>query len=77
MRLSVSLVFAASFIFAAITHSTAAVAPTPAEQAACRSDFLKFCFGTKPGGGRGFVCLAKQKDKLSAACRAVIEAHEQ
>ncbi|MFI5015576.1 MAG: cysteine rich repeat-containing protein [Hyphomicrobiales bacterium] len=72
MRLAVSLAVAAVSLL-----STGAMAQTAAEQAACRSDFLKFCAGTKPGGGRGLACLAKQKDKLEAACRQVIEAHSQ
>jgi hypothetical protein len=52
-----------------------ALAQTPAEQAACRADFQKLCAGTKPGGGRVLGCLSKQKDKLSDACRQVVEKH--
>jgi hypothetical protein len=57
--------------------SSTAMAQTAAERAACRSDFIKLCPGTRPGGGRGLECLAKQKDQVSEACRKVLEAHGQ
>jgi len=43
--------------------------------AACMGDFQKLCAGTKPGGGRVLACLAQQKDKLTPACRQVVDAH--
>jgi hypothetical protein len=55
--------------------SGAAMAQTAAEQAACKPDYEKFCKGVMPGGGRIIACLAKQKDKLSAACQKVVAAH--
>jgi hypothetical protein len=52
-----------------------AMAQTMAEKLACKADFQKLCPGVKPGGGRPFACLAKQKDKLSPDCAKVIAAH--
>jgi hypothetical protein len=52
-----------------------AFAQTAAERAACSGDFKKLCPGVAPGGGRVLGCLSKQKDKLSDACRQVVEKH--
>lgn len=46
---------------------------TAAERLACTADYQKFCAGVSPGNGRALACLSKQKDKLSPACRAVID----
>lgn len=61
----------------ALALSSAAIAQTPtaAEQAACKADTEQHCKGVLPGGGRILVCLAKVKDKLSADCRKVVDAH--
>ena len=48
-------------------------AQTAAQRAACGADVRKFCQGIKPGGGRLFACLAKQKDQLSDACKKMVE----
>lgn len=37
---------------------------------ACRSDFSKFCKGTRPGGGRVIQCLRKHQKDLSPECQA-------
>jgi hypothetical protein len=55
--------------------SGSAVAQTAAERAACQADFEKYCEGVTPGGGRVVECLAKQLDKLTPQCKAVVEAH--
>ena len=55
----------------AISHS--AMAQTAEQQAACGADFRKLCPGVMLGGGRILDCLAKQKDKLSPACKKVVE----
>lgn len=52
-----------------------AFAQTAAERAACMDDFKKLCPGVAPGGGRVLGCLSKQKDKLTEACRAVVQKH--
>ena len=70
MRLLFSVV-----ALAAALGSGIATAQTAAERAACEADFKKFCTGVEPGGGRGEECLAKQLDKLTPDCKAVIEAH--
>ena len=57
------------------TFATAALAQTAAEREACKADTQKFCPGIMPGGGRILACLAKDKSKLSEACRKVVESH--
>lgn len=49
-------------------------ADTAAIQTACRSDFQALCKGTKPGGGRIIACLKAHDSKLSAGCRAALQA---
>jgi hypothetical protein len=48
---------------------------TPNERGACTSDYKKFCSGIAPGHGI-VACLNKQHAKLSATCRAVIDARK-
>jgi len=62
---------AATLTLLAISQN--AMAQTAEQQAACGGDFRKLCPGVMPGGGRILDCLAKQKDKLSPACKKVIE----
>jgi hypothetical protein len=55
--------------------STAALAQTAAERAACSADVKAFCAGLMPGGGRLLNCLADHKDKISPACAKVVASH--
>jgi Cysteine rich repeat len=59
----------------AVGLSSPALAQTAEEEAACRADFQKFCQGVMPGGGRIVSCLANHKDKISSACKKVVDAH--
>lgn len=43
---------------------------------ACMGDYEKYCKGVTPGGGRIIGCLAKESDKLTAACKKVLTAAE-
>lgn len=40
---------------------------------ACEEDFKKLCPDVRPGGGRILKCLNGQTDKLTPACREVLE----
>ena len=51
--------------------STAALAQTAAERAACSADVKTFCPVMLPGRGRILNCLADHKDKISPACANV------
>jgi|tagenome__1003787_1003787.scaffolds.fasta_scaffold20656058_2 hypothetical protein len=51
-----------------------AKAQTADQRAACQGDAKKLCVGVSPGGGRILECLAKQKDKLTDPCKAVVAA---
>jgi len=66
-----SAILAAAFVLVSLN---AASAQTAEQRAACSGDVQKFCQGVTPGGGRILDCLAKQKDKLSDACKKVIAA---
>lgn len=58
--------------------STAAFAQelTAAQRDACMGDYQKYCKSVTPGGGRIIACLAKESDKLTPACKKVLEAAE-
>ena len=66
----VAFAFSVSASLVAVSHS--AIAQSADQQAACGADFRKLCPGVMPGGGRVLDCLAKQKDKLSPACKKVV-----
>jgi hypothetical protein len=60
---------------AAVCTATAAQAATKAEQAACRSDAMKFCSDNLGKPHEMSACLRDHKDSLSQACREVVESH--
>lgn len=43
-------------------------------KASCRSDFMSKCSGVTPGGKDALVCLQKNVDNLSAACKSAVSA---
>jgi Cysteine rich repeat len=49
---------------------------TAAQRDACMGDYQKYCKSVIPGGGRIIACLAKESDKLTPACKKVLEAAE-
>jgi hypothetical protein len=49
---------------------------TAEQRAACKGDYDTFCKGTMRGGGRVLACLSKQHDKLSDACKKVVDAQK-
>jgi hypothetical protein len=49
---------------------------TSEQRTACGGDYQKFCKSVTPGGGRIIACLAKETDKLTPACKKVLEAAE-
>ena len=65
-------------VAALISISQAAFAQelTAAQRDACMGDFEKYCKSVVPGGGRIIACLAKESDKLTPACKKVLEAAE-
>jgi hypothetical protein len=71
-------ILALLFWFSTAGFSTAALAQTlTAEQrSACQADYNKYCKGTVPGGGRIIACLDAQRDRLSGACRKVLDAQK-
>lgn len=50
---------------------------TPEEQAACAPDSGKFCRDAEPDTFRVLACLQRNRTKISAACRKVLERHGQ
>ena len=49
---------------------------TTAQRDACMGDYEKYCKSVTPGGGRIIACLAKESDKITPACKKVLEAAE-
>ena len=49
---------------------------TAAQRDACMGDYQKYCKSVTPGGGRIIACLAKESDKLTSACKKVLQAAE-
>ena len=50
---------------------------TPEEQAACRPDSTRFCRDAEPDTFRVLACLQHNRQKISVACRRVLESHGQ
>ena len=50
---------------------------TPAERDSCRRDTVRLCKGVAPEDGPMLNCLKTNRQKLSAACRTVLETHGQ
>ena len=52
-----------------------ASAETAAERRACTGDAFNFCAQYIPSRGRVAACLARNIDRISYACRAVMESY--
>jgi hypothetical protein len=46
---------------------------TPAQRAACETDYRQYCADVVPGGGRIIACLKQNIDKISEKCRKMIK----
>lgn len=57
----------------ALAIAGAAHAQSSDDQAACRSDAMKYCSSHIGKQDEMRKCIASNKDKLSAACKAVVE----
>lgn len=69
-----SMIFAPALAAAGVAAATAEAA-TQQEQAACRSDAMKYCSSAIGKPGQMSACLEENKQSLSDACRKVVEAH--
>jgi hypothetical protein len=73
---SISPAFAAGLVYAAVlaaSSSSYAHSGTDEEQAACTPDVLSLSFFEIPNEERIVACLNRKRDRLSTACRAVID----
>jgi hypothetical protein len=50
---------------------------TPEEQAACRQDSVTLCRDAIPDSLRVLACLQQNRNRISKACRQVLESHGQ
>jgi hypothetical protein len=50
---------------------------TPKEQAACRQDSMRLCRDAIPDNFRVLTCLQQNRQRISKACREVLESHGQ
>ena len=69
-----SMIFALMLAGGGVASATADAA-TQQEQAACRSDAMKYCSEAIGKPSQMSACLEKNKQSLSDACRQVVEAH--
>lgn len=63
----------ATAAFIAIPSLSHAHSGTADEQAACTGDVLSLCFFDIPNEERIVACLNRKRDRLSEACRNVID----
>ncbi|WP_246317154.1 hypothetical protein [Hyphomicrobium methylovorum] len=64
---------ALALIVAVAPSASQAHSGTADEQAACTGDVLSLCFSEIPNEKRIVACLNRKLDKLSPACRQVID----
>jgi hypothetical protein len=71
--------FAAALIVTSPAAFAEGLSGTPQEQAACRPDTRRFCTQLKADAGRFdyLACLKANREKLSRACRLVLESNGQ
>ncbi len=61
-------------VFAAASFSSAAQAQGRGRLAACKDDIQKLCASEPKGQGKVRACLESNKDKVSADCKAALDA---
>jgi hypothetical protein len=73
------VLFAIMLVATATSASAQDNMGTPQEQSACRPDTRKYCIHVKADAGPfAFLsCLQQNRQKLSKACRQVLESHGQ
>lgn len=53
--------------------SSAVLAQTASERAACEADYKKFCSNVEQGGGRILKCLSQHMSELTPECQKVVK----
>ena len=68
-----NVVVAIAIAMAATSFSTASFAVgSAAQQAACTSDVMRLCLASLGSDSGIIACMTKNKDKLSARCKATL-----
>lgn len=64
---------AIAIIMAAASLPTASIAgPTPEQRSACTGDVIRLCMASVGSDARIIACMTKNKDHLSARCKATL-----
>ena len=64
---------AIAIVIAATSFSTASIAgPTAEQRSACTSDVIRLCLASVGSDSRIIACMTKNKDQLSARCKATL-----
>jgi hypothetical protein len=71
------VVFALSLLLICYSATGRAEKGTPSERESCRRDTVRLCKGVAPEDGPMLDCLKTNRQKLSVACRTVLETHGQ
>jgi len=72
-----NITFAVGFLLATYSAAVSAEQGTANERESCRRDTVRLCKDVVPEDGPMLNCLKTNRERLSVACRTVLEEHHQ